>query len=67
MTGIEPVLPPTQRYTIKETCGILGIHRNTLHRKTMEGEIKGVFRQSGKKVKTYYLGKDIMRFWRVTL
>lgn len=67
MTGIEPVLPPTQRYTIKETCGILGIHRNTLHRKTMEGEIKGVFRQSGKTVKTYYLGKDIMRFWRVTL
>ena len=28
MTGIEPVLPPTQRYTIKETCGILGIKTN---------------------------------------
>ena len=67
MTGIEPMLPPTRRYTIKETCEILDIHRNTLHRKTMEGEIKGVFRQAGKKVKTYYLGKDIIRFWRMTL
>lgn len=67
MTGIEPVLPPTQRYTIKETCGILGIHRNTLHRKTMEGEIRAIFRKSGNRVTPLYLGKDIMKYWRVTL
>lgn len=67
MTGIEPVLPPTRRYTIKETCEILDIHRNTLGRKTKEGEIRVNYRKAGSKVRPFYLGKDIMRFWRMTL
>lgn len=67
MTGVEPVLPPMRRYTTGETCSILGIHRNTLRRRTADGSIRCGYRKSGSRMFPYYLGKDIVRFWRAVL
>lgn len=65
MTAEEPRVSPAGRYSIPETCRILGIHRNTLFRYTMSGKIKCGFRRAnGKK---FYWGADILRFWRGTL
>ena len=65
VTAIEPKVAPTGRYTVKQTCECLGIHRNTLRRYTNEGHIKCSFRRenAGKK----YLGKEILRFWNSQL
>ena len=67
MTGVEPVLPPMRRYSVGEVCGILGIHRNTLRRRTADGSIRCGYRKSGSRMFPYYLGKDIVRFWRAVL
>jgi predicted site-specific integrase-resolvase len=40
----------------------LGIHRNTLQKYTDCGFIKCGFRKSSKQ--KFYLGSEIMRFWR---
>ena len=45
VTSIEPKVAPTGRYTVKQTCECLGIHRNTLRRYTDEGHIKCSFRR----------------------
>lgn len=67
MTGIEPQVAPTRRYKTNEVCKMLEIHRNTLHRKTMEGAIKCGYRQEGSRLYPFYLGKDILRYWRNVL
>lgn len=64
ITGVEPVLPPTRRYTTRETCEILGIHRNTLRRRTEDGSIRCVYMKAGSRMYPLYLGRDIMKFWR---
>lgn len=65
VTAIEPKVTPTGRYTVKQTCECLGIHRNTLRRYTDEGHIKCSFRrESARKI---YLGKEILRFWNSQL
>ncbi len=51
----------TGRYSVTETAGILGIHRNTLRRYTDRGLIRCGFRRgTGRK---FYLGSEIRRFW----
>lgn len=65
VTSIPPVVNDFRRYTIDETCGILGIHRSTLRRYTDSGLIKcGYRRETGRK---FYLGSEISLFWKAQL
>ncbi len=65
--GEEPSLQPTRRYSINEVCDILGMHRNTLRKKTADGSIKCSYRKEGSRMYPFYLGKDIMKFWRAVI
>ena len=65
VTSIEPKVARTGRYTVKQTCECLGIHRNTLRRYTDEGHIKCSFRREN--ARKIYLGKEILRFWNSQL
>lgn len=65
ITPFEPQVIDTGRYSTMETCRLLGVHRNTLQRYTEKGLIRCGFRKStGRK---YYLGSEILRFWRMKL
>lgn len=65
VTATEPQVALTGRYTVKQTCEYLGIHRNTLRRYTEEGYIKCSFRrETARKI---YLGVEILRFWKSQL
>lgn len=65
ITAEEPQVAIAGRYSVKETCEHLGIHRNTLRKYTDEGDIKCIFRRpSGRKA---YLGQEILRFWKAML
>lgn len=59
ITSEEPKVNPTARYTIGETCVILGIHRNTLRSYVRAGYIKNVQKLHGQRFK----GSEISRFW----
>ena len=61
MVSEQPSIKPAGRYSISETCKLLGIHRNTLRRYTDAGEIRCVVRKST--WKKYYTGLEILRFW----
>lgn len=61
MTALEPQAVPAGRYNIKQASALLDIHRNTLRRYTDSGEIKCGFHKNGRK---FYLGREIIRFWR---
>ena len=57
----QPIVKLNGRYTVTETCNLLGIHRNTLRRYTRSGRIKlGVRKSTARK---FYLGSDILNFW----
>jgi len=61
----EPKVVLADRYSIEETCSILGIHRHTLRRYTNKGMIRcGFHRYNGRK---FYLGSEVLRFWRSQL
>ncbi|MBO7610511.1 MAG: helix-turn-helix domain-containing protein [Muribaculaceae bacterium] len=65
MVTIEPKISMAGRYTIEETCKLLGMHRSTLHRYTAKGRIRcGVRRSTMRK---FYLGSEILRFWKAQL
>ena len=65
ITATEPRISESWRYSVSETCQILGIHRNTLTSYTSSGTIKCGFRKmNGRK---FYLGSEIMKFWRAQL
>lgn len=57
-----PVVSPTSRYTITETCLLLGVHRNTLRKYTETGKIKSGTRMGT--AKRFYLGSEILKFWQ---
>lgn len=57
----EPNVAATNRYSIAETCKILGIHRNTLMQYTKSGKIRCGFRRENSR--KFYLGSEIRRFW----
>lgn len=66
MTAIEPNVEPNGRYSIGETCALLGIHRDTLRTYTdTKGIIKCEYRLIGSRRVKYYLGSEIIRFWRM--
>ena len=62
VTCEEPNVSLTGRYTINATCELLGIHRNTLANYTNEGKIKCGHRRESKR--KFYLGREILRFWK---
>ena len=65
MTNEEPKVSDAGRYTITETCKVLGIHRNTLRRWLQAGKMKVKFRRiDNRKV---IEGAEIKRAWRVAL
>ncbi len=65
MTTEEPKVSMNARFTITQTCAILGIHRNTLLKYTSLGAIRhGVRRSTAQK---FYTGSEIIRFWKSQL
>lgn len=60
ITSQEPVVNPKAKYTIKETCSILGIHRNSLRKYRDEGLIKCSIKNRSQR----YYGFEITRFWK---
>lgn len=65
MTTTEPQVTPNGRYNIEQTCQLLGISRNTLCRYVKRGRIRfGVRRSTGRK---FYLGSDILQFWKLQM
>lgn len=54
-----------RRYTVKETCEILGICRKTLWKYTKAGEIYAGFHKPSGYI--FYLGEEIERFYRCTI
>lgn len=56
----EVSIDATARYSINETCALLGIERTTLWRHTNSGYIKSYLHKiSGKK---FYRGADIIKY-----
>lgn len=65
MNAEEPKVTPTGRYSINETCELLGIHRDSLYKYTHNTcEIKCGWRKRGGRLVKYYLGSEILRYWR---
>lgn len=65
MVSNEPKVCANGRYSIDETCSLLGLHRNTLRRYTAKGQIRfGIRRVNARK---FYLGSEILRFWRAQI
>lgn len=62
ITTEEPKVTLTGMYNVMQAAQALGIHRNTLSKYTECGFIKCHFRRNTKQ--KFYLGADIMRFWR---
>lgn len=61
MVAEQPNVRPNARYSVTETCALLGIHRNTLRRYTMKGRIRiGIRKSTARK---FYLGSEIINFW----
>lgn len=65
MTTTEPIVSPTNRYSIAEAAKILGIHRNTLRLHTESGLIKCGFRRQN--ARRFYTGSEIMKYWKSQL
>lgn len=65
ITATEPNVQENGRYSVTETCNILGIHRNSLLKYTNECKIKcGVRKTTNRK---FYAGREILKFWRAQL
>ncbi len=65
ITVTEPRLDKEGRYSATDTCRLLGIHRNTLLTYTKCGLIRCGYRRVG--ARKFYLGAEILRFWRAQL
>lgn len=65
MTETKPNIDPAGRYTIANTCELLGIDRSTLHRHTKKGNIKVHFRKCNNR--PFYTGMDILKFWQIAI
>ena len=65
MKSTEPQVSGTGRYSVTETSKALGIHRCTLLRYTESGSIKCGFRRTN--ARKFYLGSEILRFWRAQM
>ena len=65
MTNEEPKVADTGRYTMTETCKVLGIHRNTLRRRLQAGQIKDKLRRNDNR--KLFEGSDMKKDWRIAL
>ena len=65
ITSEEPRVRETGRYSVTETSGKLGISRNWLRKLTLRGQIKCGFRRES--ARKFYLGSEILRFWRAQM
>lgn len=61
MIAEQPEVKTTARYSIRETCELLKIHRHTLRRYTDKGLIRCGYRKTNH---AYYTGSEILRLWR---
>ena len=59
VTSDQPQLNPNSRYTIGQTCSLLGIHRNTLRSYVKLGYIKSIPNVHHQRFK----GTEILKFW----
>ena len=59
ITSDQPQVNPSSRYTIGQTCSLLGIHRNTLRSYVKSGYIRSVQNIHGQRFK----GAEILKFW----
>lgn len=57
----RPKVESDGRYTVTQTCSILGIHRNSLRKYTDAGLINCEFNKIC--YRKLYQGKEILRFW----
>lgn len=65
MKATEPQIIATARYSISQTCELLGIHRDTLRLYTDKQRIiKCGYRSIGNRKVKFYLGSEILRFWK---
>lgn len=65
ITPLEPNVAPSGRYSTMETCRALGIHRDTLRTYTeVKKLIKCGVRKFGNRYVKFYLGSEILRFWK---
>lgn len=65
MTNKEPNVTATSRYSINETCVLLGITRKTLLKYTQAGIIRCDYRKAT--MRRYYTGASILKFWTVSV
>lgn len=61
VTSTRPTVKSDSRYTVTQTCSILGIHRNSLRKYTAAGLINCIFNEIC--ARKLYLGSEIIRFW----
>lgn len=61
VTSNKPEVIVTSRYSIRETCAILGITRKTLAKYTTAGLIECGFRKAT--LQKFYTGIAILKFW----
>lgn len=65
MVTDQPQVKPASRYSIGQTCTVLGIHRNTLLNHTKKGHITCHYRKAtGQK---FYTGQEITKFWYMSM
>ncbi len=62
VTSNKPEVLATSRYSINETCAILGITRKTLAKYTTAGLIECGFRKAT--LQKFYTGIAILKFWQ---
>ena len=60
MVSVRPSADPKGKYSISETCRLLGIHRHTLRKYTDEGLIKCGY---GEFFRKFYTGMEILKLW----
>lgn len=58
-------IAPTGQYTTTEACGILGVHRNTLHRYVQRGVLRCSYRRGNGR--PFFKGSELIRFAKATL
>lgn len=61
----EPIVKLTSRYSINETCNLLGITRKTLAKYTTYGIIECGYRKATSR--RFYTGLAIMQFWKTMM
>ncbi len=65
MLATEPRVSENGRYSLREACELLGVHKTTMIRWVKEGKIRYGIRRSN--YRKFYLGRELVRFWRAQL